>query len=320
MLHEQVSIEQEAAEPADVSTAPAAEQEGASSVLFVGDDADLILRPELNERLQSNLKRFWGLHGTDFALHWLMKPVDMQVQFLKQASPDLPEKPAAPGAQCKATDLLVPEMCASVLMASQGRALVAVCQTRALENTDTADIELLRKLDAKKQMPIFSGIETGDLSQGFDAFASRLAFVHNGKIVTCDPSSEPAKKVEATKRIIASGNVVDANQWITKNYRQTILLTFCCGLADIYLAETGKSFGVREPATDAHIFGSILDIKNKLHKETCEGIDRLTVDPVAAETLAKDLQKEARSSKAGEAARKGADAARKAGQSSRRKR
>jgi hypothetical protein len=298
---------------------PAAEEDR-SSVLNVGEDAESILRPELNERLKANLKRFWDLHGTDFALHWLMKPADVQMQFLKQASPDLPENPIASGVQCKPTDLLVPEMCASVLMASQGRALIAVCQTRAMEDTDAADLELLRKLDEKKQMPIFSGIEVnGDLSKGFDAFASRLAFVHNGKIVTCDASSEEASKVETTKRIIASGKVLDANQWITRNVRQTILLTFCCGLADAYLAETGKVFGKHEASTPAHIFGSILDIKKKLHQENIEGVETLLVSPTGGKD-AKEVLKEAHNSKAGEAARKGADAARKAGQSSRRKR
>ena len=29
---------------------------------------------------------------------------------------------------------------------------------------------------------------------------------------------------------------MDANQWITRNVRQTILLSFCCALGDIYLA------------------------------------------------------------------------------------
>ena len=96
-------------------------------------------------------------------------------------------------------------------------------------------------------------------SAGEDAFTGALAFVHNGKIVVCgvEKNGDDGKKLEVTRRLVASGKVqnkrarsppndtdptsqvMDANQWITRNVRQTILLSFCCALGDMYLADKG---------------------------------------------------------------------------------
>lgn len=214
----------------------------ASSLLHLGDNAETLKRPDINARLQGNLRRFWQAHGIDFALFWLMKPPEEQTAFLKRACPDMLKRPKQPGEQCKPTDLLLPELCTEMLLAQHGRTLVALCQTRALEDVSDADLKLVARLDTQGVMPIFSGVEVnGDASAGEDAFAGALAFVHNGKIVVCgvEKNGDDGKKLEVTRRLVASGKVMDANQWITRNVRQTILLSFCCALGDMYLADKG---------------------------------------------------------------------------------
>ncbi|KAK3277190.1 hypothetical protein CYMTET_14790 [Cymbomonas tetramitiformis] len=197
----------------------------------VGPDADKILRVELNQRLKQNLKVFWETHGIDFALFWLMLPPEKMKALLHELCPDIRDQPVQPGEAIKPTDDLIPEINTSLLMAQQGRALVAVCQTRALEDVDEADLALVRKLDEAGRMPIFSGMEVHG-TQG-DAFEGKLAFVvPDGRIVSCRAHSAEA---EENKRLCATGVVIDANQYITKNVRQTLLLQFICGIADYYL-------------------------------------------------------------------------------------
>jgi len=130
------------------------------------------------------------------------------------------------------SDLLLPELNLSVLQAQNGRGLVAVMQTRASleESVDQADMAHCQKLDKAGQMPIFSGMEVA--GKDGDAFAGKLAFVlDNGRVVVCDTEEEENQN----KRLVAEGKVVDANQFITKNVRRTVLLQFCCSLADKFL-------------------------------------------------------------------------------------
>merc|ERR1711998_101927 len=87
------------------------------------------------------------------------------------------------------------------------------------------------------QMPIFSGMEVAGTDG--DAFKGVLAFVlDDQRIVVCGNDKSEEEKANS-RRMIADGKVTDANQFITKNVRRTILLQFCCGLADKYLEAKG---------------------------------------------------------------------------------
>ena len=57
--------------------------------------------------------------------------------------------------------------------------------------------------------------------------------------MTPPPSTRDSTEEEKaeSRRMIADGKVTDANQFITKNVRRTLLLQFCCGLADRYLED-----------------------------------------------------------------------------------
>merc|ERR1711918_270280 len=70
-----------------------------------------------------------------------------------------------------------------------------------------------------------------------DAFQGVLAFVlDDQRIVVCGNDKSEEEKANS-RRMIADGKVTDANQFITKNVRRTVLLQFCCGLADRYLEQ-----------------------------------------------------------------------------------
>ena len=185
---------------------------------------------EINNKLRANLASFWRDHGIDFALAWLTKSVEERADFVRSAVPDIKNE----ASESDPSDLLLPELNLSVLQAQQGRGLVALMQTRASleESIEKADLAHCQKLDKAGQMPIFSGMEVAG-KEG-DAFAGKLAFVlDDGRVVVCDTEEQEKQN----GRLVAEGKVLDANQFITKNVRRTVLLQFCCGLADKFLEE-----------------------------------------------------------------------------------
>eukprot|EP00658_Telonema_sp_P-2_P064880 TRINITY_DN5425_c0_g1_i1.p1 TRINITY_DN5425_c0_g1~~TRINITY_DN5425_c0_g1_i1.p1 ORF type:complete len:260 (-),score=74.59 TRINITY_DN5425_c0_g1_i1:539-1318(-) len=226
---------------AAAAPAPAASISAISTV----EGAEQLPRVQLNLALQKNLAGFWQRHGIDFALFWLMMSEVDRSGFVKAVVPDIKE---APGHE--PSDLLLPELNMGLLQAHMGKGLVAVMQTRASMDpgVDAADLELCRKLDVQNQMPIFSGAEVAG-GEG-DAFRGDLAFVlDDQRIVVCNKDKSEEDKAES-ERLIATGKVTDANQFITKNVRRTVLLQFCCGIADKYLNDKDPGADTRVEAVE----------------------------------------------------------------------
>jgi len=159
-----------------------------------------------------------------------MLPPEEMVELVRKVCPDILAEPSE-----EPSSLLLPELNLQVLQAERGKGLVAVMQTRVLDDpsVDQGDLALMQKLDQEGKMPIFSGAEVN--GKDGDAFAGTLAFVHEGRIIQVGQDKPEEQKAES-RRMIAEGVVVDANQYISKNVRQTLLLQFCCGIADQYVA------------------------------------------------------------------------------------
>jgi len=190
---------------------------------------------ELNKQLRRNLASYWKAYGMDFAVFWLMMSPEDREAFVKSVVPDIKMEQSTDDP----TDLLLPELNMGVLQAQMGRGLVAVMQTRAsMEGSvEEADLNHCKKLDQAGHMPIFSGMETSG-TEG-DAFEGVLAFVlDDGRVVVCDNDRSAEEKAKS-RRMIAEGEVRDANQFITTNVRRTALLQFCCGIADKYFELKG---------------------------------------------------------------------------------
>jgi len=201
--------------------------------ISVVKDAEQLNRVDLNQQLRNNLSRFWEVHGIDYALFWLMMPGDERLAFVQAVVPDIKTTSTSEDP----TDLLFPELNMELLEAQMGKGMVAVMQTRASKEptVEQADLAHCKKLDKAGKMPIFSGMEVA--GREGDAFQGDLAFVlDDGRIVVCPTDKSEEEKAES-RRMIAEGKVTDANQFITTNVRRTVLLQFCCGLADQYLEE-----------------------------------------------------------------------------------
>ena len=186
------------------------------------------------------LVNWWRESCKEFSLYYLIKSESERREILLSCSPDMPDEPAGTrenrGETITASDMLLPELFLEGLQAGQGRCLILLL-TRRLASPDTGlenDLQLMKALHDRGQMPIFSDGKLTDLNTPFVDIRDPT------RSIQCLAKDSSPNTIMATKQHIKDGRLIDADVWLTTVMRRNILADFMMGLRDLYCRDLEK--------------------------------------------------------------------------------
>ena len=204
-----------------------------STILFQGeaDNVECIMSAFANRTVEDEttaIRSWWNRNCKPFSEWFLKLDVDDRLALIRKSCPDIPKLNAqarqAAGETLKATDVLLPELTEDALMRAGGRISLLFITRRCTSICIDVDLKLLRQLENRKNLPIFSMGNSADVIAKLDTpFVDPSDAEEQVRSLNAETTKETRDEVQAG---FESGRFASLACWMALKVRRTAIASF----------------------------------------------------------------------------------------------